>query len=381
MNNYKIIIINNSKHEDNPKMKIIIFALAFISLLSFTCLAEGLEMTRLDARVDYDYSTAYKLEQQEKMTRINYASVPLKNDSKVNVELYPGANLTFIITIENSFKDSIFALRDIVAEVTVEGKRGKKFSGMSGGIDLEAGTEEKADVKLNVPFDIDSGTNNVLIKIEGVGKNHTLYKTMLNLKLEILKLSHDIRITKVSLEPATAGCKRNFEISAEVANAGSSSENEIAIEFKSPSLGIESYDKDISLRSSTDDNLDEIIHKKTLYTQAPTFLKAGTYPVFVNLYWQNLIFFDQKIVYLSVKDCVPSSANLNLPDDTKNESSVELLQPAEGANQAKKVKQARTASGMEIMDSPILLSIIIGNAFLITAVGALAVFKFVKKEL
>ena len=46
-------------------MRIIIFAFLFAVLIVSASFAEGLEMTRIDARVDYDYSIVYRLEQEE----------------------------------------------------------------------------------------------------------------------------------------------------------------------------------------------------------------------------------------------------------------------------------------------------------------------------
>ena len=361
-------------------MRIIIFALVFAVLIALSSFAEGLEVTKIDARVDYDYSTTYRLEQEQKLTRVNYAAVPLQNGSIINAQVYPGANLTFTITIENTFQDATKILRDVSAGVTMQGKHGETFEEFSGGFDLEAGTEGKADVKINVPFDIDSGANNILIEVEGTGKNHSLHKIEFNLKLSILKLSHDIRITNVSLEPSIVDCKRKFQLSAEIANAGQNAENQIALEFKSSSLGVDSYEKDILLATSNDDAFGEIIHKKTLNAEVPSFFKSGTYPIYVNLYWKNFILFDQKTIYLTVKDCRSGLADTKTQQEIKNETSVAVIQPAEQTKENQIDSFITRTKEMSILDSPVLFSLLLGGVFLLLILAALIVFVLVRRS-
>ena len=88
---------------DNYKMRLIIFAAVFAIIIGLTAFAQGLEITRVDVHADYDYSTVYRIEQEEKITRIDSITVPLEDNSMVNVDVYPGSNLTFTVTIENTF--------------------------------------------------------------------------------------------------------------------------------------------------------------------------------------------------------------------------------------------------------------------------------------
>ena len=360
-------------------MKLIIIALLSAILLASTSFAEGLEITRVDARADYDYSTTYKLEQEEKITRINFASVPLKNNSKISLDVFPGANLTFTVTIENTFRDTTQILRDVFAKITIEGRHGQKLKELSGDFELEAGSEAKADVKISIPFDVDSGPHNVFIDVEGTGKNHTLHKIELSSNLDVSKLSHDLRITMVSLEPNTIDCKRKLQLSAETANAGSNAEDEVALEFRSPSLGINSYDRNISLASSSDDGNVQIMHAKALNIEVPSFFKPGTYPIFVNLYWQNFILFDQKTVYLTVKDCKPN-APTKPGQEIKNQTSVPVIQPAKETSKIPAEGLITRTEEVSVLDSPVLFSLLLGGIFLIVVLAALIVFGLLKKS-
>ena len=360
-------------------MRIIIFALIFAVLAAAASFAEGLEVTKIDVHADYDYSTVYRLEQEQKTTTADNAPVPLQNGSSIKIDVFPGSNLTFTLTVENTFKDETQALREVTTKITIEGRHGEKLKELSGDFSLQAGREAKADVRFKIPFDIISGPHNVFIETEGTGKNHTAYKTELASMLDISKLSHDIRITQASLEPGIVDCKRKVQLSAEIMNSGSVVENQVALEFKSPSLGIDSFDKDIYLAVLNDDTDEQINHKKTLSIEVPSFIKSGTYPVFVNLYWQNFILFDQKTMYLTVNDCKPGAAKAKPAQEIKNETSVKTIQPAEETKIPAEGLITMTEE-LSILDSPVLLLMLLGGLFILMALVVLIFIGLLKKN-
>ena len=164
-------------------MRLLVFSLVFLLLTAASTLADGLKITRIDARVDYDNAYVYRLEQQEKLTLVNYASVPLTGDSSINMDVFPGSNLTFTITLENTFGDTP-EIRNIVTKVTIEGK-GKNIDDLeekSTDFSLEPNNEVKIDVKFYIPFDVDSVPHNVFIKIQGIG-NRTSFEADANSKI------------------------------------------------------------------------------------------------------------------------------------------------------------------------------------------------------
>lgn len=360
-------------------MRIIIFTLIFAVLAAVASFAEGLEMTKIDVHADYDYSTVYRLEQEQETTTLDNAPVPLQNGSSIKIDVFPGSNLTFTLTIENTFKDGTQTLRDISTKITIEGRRGEKLKALSGDFNLEAGHEAKADVRFKIPFDIVSGMHDVFIETEGTGKNDTIHKTELTSVLDISKLSHDIRITQASLEPGILDCKRKSQLSAEIMNSGSLVENQVALEFKSTSLGIDSFDKDIYLAVSNDDTDEQTTnHKKTLAIEVPSFFKSGTYPIYVNLYWQNFILFDQKTLYLTVEDCASGAAKPK--PEIKNETSVKLIQSAEETKVIPKGELITATQEVPLLESPVLLLMLLVGLFIVTILAALVVFALLKKS-
>lgn len=349
-------------------MKLIIFALVFLVLSASASLAKGLEISEIRAHADYDDAYTYKLENRD---RFFFADVPVANNSKINVELFPGSNVTFTVRIANTFQGSKPIIRGAMVKARLDGiDKGSDLDEESTDIDLSPGDDYRLDVKFSIPIDVDSGTYNTLIEAEGEDNNGTFYQTEVKLKLEVKKLGHDIRITKVFLNPGIVDCNRKTKLTAEIANAGTNDENLVALEFKSGSLGINSFDKDISLSSSDDASDEEKKYTKSLGIELPSFLKAGIYTIVINLYWNNFVLFDQKTADLVVRDCASGTAKAEPKEDTnEGKEAVTIILPKENKNAASKEPVTSTEE-ISILNSPILLSMLFG-AF---AVAVLAVF-------
>lgn len=352
------------------------FALLFTISIASSSLAKGLEITQIEARVDYDESYVYSIGQAEHKSRINYAAVPVANGSKINVDVLPGSNLTFSIRVENTFQGKEPDLRKIVVTITIEGKDdGTELEEKSIDFDLEPGNDNRVDVKFKIPLDVESGTHNVMIKVEGEDTNRTSYKTEVKLKLGIGRLSHDIRITKVLLNPRIIDCTRKSKLTAQIMNVGSSPESEIAMEFKSGALGINSFDRDISLEASSEANDEERTHTKTINIEVPSFLKSGAYPILVNLYWKNLALFDQKTVDLSVRDCGSSGTKKEPEKDIKNKTEIGNAELLSGT---KEIGGGLTPK-VSISKSPALLLIFSGG-LLILFIILILIFTILKRN-
>ena len=357
-------------------MKLIAFAFVFALLLASISLAAGLQITEIDVNVDYDEAYTYRVEDRD---RIDSTSVPATNNSKIDADVLPGSNLTFTVRVENTFTGEDPDLRGVFVTMTIEEiDDGGDLDEESIDFDLEPGDDNRVDVKFNIPLDVDSGTYNVVMGAEGEDRNETLYNTELNLKLEVKKQSHDIRITNVLLEPSVVECDRKAKLVAEITNAGSNPENEVALEFKATSLGINSYDKDISLLSSDEASEEEKTYTKTLNFEVPDFLKAGKFPILVNLYWKNFVLFDQKTMDFVVKDCVSGAAKAE-PKQEDGKETVEVIQPEEKPEEQKEAQEQVTATEeVSVLKSPALLAILLGG-FAVIIILVLVAFGYLKR--
>ena len=348
-------------------MRLIIISLVLALLLAPSIMAAGLEITEINANVDYDEAYTYRIENRD---RKDSASVPAANGTKIDLDVLPGSNVTFTLRIENTFQGEEPDLRGVFATMTLEEiDDGADLEEKSIDFDLEPGNDYRVDIKFAIPMEVDAGTYKLVMEAEGEDRNGTSYTAKLIQKLEVKKERHDIRISKVSLNPGIVDCDRKTKLTAEIVNAGSNAENQIALEFKSGNLGINSFDRDIFLESSDEASEEEKRHAKALNIEVPSFLNAGTYPIFINLYWENFVLFDQKTADLVVREC---SASAKTPAKGPSEKdTVEVIQPKEDVQDQKDIT---STTEVPAFSSPALAMILGG--FLILIIAGLAAFGY-----
>ncbi|GEM_PF-2207749 len=351
-------------------MKLLTFAFVFLVLLASGALALGLEISSMKVNVEYSEALVYSGEDQYSRNRVSFADIPLANNTKINVDIFPGSNVTFTVTVENTLRGADQDMGDVFIRATIkEIDDGSDLEESSRDFDLEQGSQVREDLKFKIPTDIKPGTYKAIIESEGDGRNRTSYfASPFTFRLDVKKLSHDIRITRASFNPGIIDCKRKTALTAEIANAGTNREDQVAIEFRSAALGINSYDKDIVLERSDDSTpIEDRTHLKTLNIDLPIFFKEGTYPVYVNLYWKNFILFDQKIVNLVVKDC-GSSGTTKSPinqqnNKTPSRANNETVPPADN-NGTKDSSQ-----GALILSFSTLLVLVLGGFIMVIVIA------------
>jgi len=358
-------------------MRIVAFMLVFIVLFAGISLAKGLEITKLDVHVDYDEAYAYK--QQYKRDRDD-SMFDIANNSVIKADVFPGSNITFTLKLENTFASGGDELRGTFTRITIEDiDDGSDLEDETNDFALDPGNSELIDMKFKIPVDADAGSYNVLIETEAEGDNNTVYFIATNLKLEIKKLAHDIRITKVELKPISVSCDRKAKISAEIMNLGTSLEEDVSLEFKSQNLGLNSFDKDITLLPSNKDE-DLIPYKKTAAIDVPSFFEPGNYRIFVNLYWKNLILFDQKTIDLNVRECNPLPKPSTTQSNKTNNNSEVVIETPETNNEGN--DPVVVSKETPFFEDPILVSLFFGGvvvAMLLLALIVIAVLKMFKK--
>src|SRR3989344_1737542 len=285
-------------------MKIVIIMAILALLAAQYASAQGLKITEVDASVDYDDAYAYRLDRNDRKDSV---SVPIANNSNIDLDVFPGSNVTITTRVENELEGDDSDINGVFVNVIIEEiDDGGDFEEDSLDFDLESGNDYRFDTKFSIPLDVDAGTYNVILEAEGSGKNDLDYTTELRLKLQVRKQSHDMRITRLSLTPSVLSCDRKSKLSADIMNLGTNREDQIGLEFKSSSLGVSSVERDIVLESSDEASLEDRTHTKTYNIELPSFFKAGTYPIVINLYWKNFVFFDQKTADLIIRDCGPA---------------------------------------------------------------------------
>ena len=132
--------------------------------------------------------------------------------------------------------------------------------------------------------------------------------------------------------------------------------NALYFGVKVQNLGINSYEKDLSLESSAEASESEKTYTKTLNIEVPSFFDPGTYPVYVNLYWKNFVLFDKKELELVVRGCGSSGT----PQDGGDDGEVEVQEP-ENQPDAAPNGDFTTVEGEPFLSSPANIAIVTGG--------------------
>jgi len=69
-------------------MRLLAFIFLFMVLLAPAIMAAGLQITEIDANVDYDEAYTYRVENRD---RIDSNSVPVANGTRIGVDVLPGS--------------------------------------------------------------------------------------------------------------------------------------------------------------------------------------------------------------------------------------------------------------------------------------------------
>ncbi|MAG91081.1 hypothetical protein CMO83_00220 [Candidatus Woesearchaeota archaeon] len=371
-------------------MKLIVFALVFVVLVATSALAQGLQITELDFNVDYDEAYTYRIERRD---RLDSGSVSITNGSKIDADVLPGSNFLLTVRVENTFQGEDPEIKGVFVTATIEDiDDGADMEYESLDFDIGPGDDYRFDIKFFVPLDVDEGTYDFILEAEGEDRNDSVHQTRLDLKFEVKKQSHDIRITKAVLNPSVVSCNRKSILVADVMNLGSNPENEIAVEFRSASLGINSYDGNIVLDSSEEADIEDLTYTKTLDVEVPSFLNAGTHPVVVNLYWKNFVLFDQKTLQLDIRDCDGSPKpktetrieNQVQEQNQDNKQTITTVLNKADQNQNTGVETIPSqgpfvpTQRISLLSSPALVLILLAGLVVIAVVGFLA-YRYVKK--
>jgi len=223
----------------------------------------------------------------------------LNNNTKIKRDAEPGSEIQFIIEIENFFtNDEDLEIEDIEVEITIEDiDDGDDLEEDADEFDLKAGKDEKVKIKFDVPLEVDEGTFDVIIDVEGEDENGTTHEIRFELELDVEKEKHEIRILRASLTPTTIKCQRTVSINTELINTGTEDEDEVTLEVINQELGI----KSITIRE-LDEGTDDNRLNKLVTASINNDVMPGIYPITINAYYDSKLA-ESRILDLDVLEC------------------------------------------------------------------------------
>lgn len=208
-----------------------------------------------------------------------------------------GQHVEFEIELENKFKDK--------EDVTIEDINVKVVSDPELDIDEDddvgdLGPEDKDTIKLegDIDEDADDGTFDVDISVEGTDEFGARHGETIRIRFEVKRVSHEIEIKSLILNPASVTCEKETTLTAHIRNSGKRDEDEAYVHIEAPELN---YGK-ISDKMSLDKDDETSINFNIPVSES---IKPGTYHVNIGTYYNTGTVSKTDTATLSVAPCKP----------------------------------------------------------------------------
>ena len=230
----------------------------------------------------------------------------ISNGQKLDFDedVRPGSELEFKIDIENTFNSNEdIDIENVVVIITVkEIEYGEDdLDEDSSEFDLEPTEEERVIILFDIPLEVEEGSYDILVEIEGEDNEGTVHKIEWNLEFDLSKKRRDIAIRKAELTENLLSCDRDTKLNIEVLNIGSRDEDGMKVEAINRDIGLNFVEDDIELFADPFEEDDE--YSKSLSIVVDDDVEAGTYPIIVNAYLAGDALLESKTVDLEVEDC------------------------------------------------------------------------------
>jgi hypothetical protein len=256
--------------------------------------------------------------------------VSLDGDTVSGVK--PGSKIKVDIEAENTFSsgsstsDSDIRMEDISVDISVDSFDGgdSDYEDDSDMNDISPGSHKKVNFEFTAPYYIDDNTRyKMYIAIDGRIKNGTRYKDNVTLYLETDKTKHELIIEKTTLTPAQATCKQSETLSITLLNIGSEDEQDIVASISSSELDINQALTSFDIDSGSDE--EDIKVAKTFNFKLPDKLATGSYPININVAYNDNAKTVTSTADLSVKGCLETTTTT--PTTTTPSTPVVVTQP------------------------------------------------------
>ncbi|MBI3026649.1 lamin tail domain-containing protein [Candidatus Woesearchaeota archaeon] len=265
----------------------------------------------------------------------------LKDNSKISREAKPGSSIEFKVTVKNDFTDSEdIKIEDIAVRTTIEEiDNDDDLEEESKEFDLRAQSDKTVTFKFEVPLNVEEGDYNVFIEAEGEDENGNELDDDFEVEIEVEKEKHDLRFLNFDLKPETISCNREFSLDYKVINAGQEDESNSAAGIKSADLGLDLFEKGISVDAGTDNNIFSGARRIKLNRS----IESGSYAITADLYSEDGILQDKKSETIKVEDCIKSSES--------KEDEVVLITGADESRKTQSMRQEIEISPVKIRSS------------------------------
>ncbi len=233
---------------------------------------------------------------------------------------------------------------------------------------LSADDTDSVTVDFDIAEDVDDGTYSMVITLVGKDENGAWHGEIREIRMDVVKLSHDIQIRSPSISPTSvSACDGGtVRIVSRIANFGKRDESDVAVELSVPDLKFTKRVSDIELDADDSTSVNFIV-------EVPAKAKPGIYRATISTFFGGTAPSNSQALEFTVEKCdVPEVAVVTQVQQNATVAPQTGTQPTGGAVA---VPRARVTSSSGFTDSPAYLWLLggVGVVMLIIIIVLLVV--------
>ncbi len=282
--------------------------------------------------------------------------------------LKPGDKCTLEIEVENNFDDNDNnnqKIGDIAFEtidISVDSSDGDIDVDEDDDLnDLDANDEDSMTVDVDIDEEADDGTVTLDIRVSAKDENNALHGEAMDVRLEIERLSHDIQIRRMELNPpSVSNCEATHsKLTVNILNQGKRDDDDVAVEATVSDLQFSKKVENIEL--DKDDSTSAVFD-----ITIPKDAKEGIMRVDVKTYFDSVAPSNSGSVELNINECSDADEPAKPVMEEKKQTTAVVSQTApvvpQGQSQAAPKKQSSFTDSKAYVALLVVLSILIAGA-------------------
>lgn len=289
-----------------------------------------------------------------------------------------GDTLEFEIKIENLYDgDDEEDIEIENVEVTIE------IESWDDGDDEEFDSDDDVDIKPDdtetlvvnigeIPSDIDDGSHQITITVEGEDEEGFEHRVVWTLEMEIEKEDEDIKVYSASIEPTTVSCSRSVTLNVKLLNAGTDDSDEIVLLVENSALGISRAYENIELDEGDSESFEYVFNIPE--DAAPGLYTIKLFTFFDDYRYDNDDTTDVENVQLTVVKCEQTTPTTPEEEEEEEEEEVVVVEPTEPiVPEEEEQEPEKETISWGISDKTLVIALIVLNVLLLIAIIAVII--------
>ncbi|MBL7055460.1 hypothetical protein ISS07_00950 [Candidatus Woesearchaeota archaeon] len=304
----------------------------------------------------------------------------LEDGDKISEEAKPGDIVEFNIEVYNNYTNSEdIEIEDVQITVTIQDiDDGDEIDEEAKEFDIDADDTEDVKIRIQIPWEVDEDTFDVLIEVEGDTDNNGSHEAKMDLEIEVEKEDNAVRIHRNDLTPSEVTCSRTTQLSTTVMNIGNDEQEDASLEVSNAALGVnfrETFDL------SDDPFDDDSKFRKTFTFTVEDSVSPGVYPITSKVTFDDGSDTETETADLLVRSCEA----LKTVEEEEDDSEVVVVQPPVTTAPTEAVAQPVTTPTLTQEETKssgngLLVALIVGEILLVLAAIVIVVMVVRKRS-